>query len=280
MSVEISRVEPYKSLSGDDRLLVNQGSPPITRQVKLSLLASTYLSGFLPSTGVVDANNQIPLTAQIRFAQLPLAATAYSNNLIVTWQGEPPVAKLISIGQLLTAADLPAPANAEYTGYGRPPTSKLISQIVVSLNALYPDWVLVNQNRNGVWVTRKAPVSAILGFIIPPPPPPPPPPPLYYTSWPYPSVISEVMDADLSTPIAGQLWIPPLEQFNADLSTPQSGTLDTVLHLYNNWPIEAINADLSAPLSGSLDVVLIVYNNWPIEAINADLSIPLSGTLA
>jgi hypothetical protein len=132
------------------------------------------------------------------------------------------------------------------------------------------------------------------------------PPSIYYTSWPYPPIVDDAMTAGLSSPVLGQLWIPPLEELNADLSTPRSGTLDTVLHTYTNWPADEINADLSTPQSGTLDVVLhsytaqpeqlsvdlstpqsgtldlvlILYSNWPADQFGADLSIPLSGTLA
>lgn len=129
-------------------------------------------------------------------------------------------------------------------------------------------------------------------------------PATYYTSWLYPVFADDAFNADRARPIAGQLWVQPLEAFNADRPVPQSGTLLDQLHTYDqpesafnadrpvpqsgtlldqlhtyDQPESAFNADRSTPLSGTLVVQLITYDQ-PESAFNADRPTPLSGTLA
>lgn len=102
--------------------------------------------------------------------------------------------------------------------------------------------------------------------------------PLYYTSWPYALFTDEELDIDSAEPIAGQLWVQPLEELDLDRAEPISGTLLLQLHEYNDWPADEVNLDRSTPLSGTLDVVLHTYDQ-PAEELDADRARPLSGTL-
>jgi len=125
-------------------------------------------------------------------------------------------------------------------------------------------------NERAGWVFKDVHGLVELGIVVPP---------IYYTSWPYALFADEAFNAGLTVPRSGNLWVPPLEMFNADLSTPVDGTLTSTLHTYPDWPPETFNDDHATPVSGTLVVALNLYSNWPPETFNADLSTPLAGTL-
>lgn len=129
-------------------------------------------------------------------------------------------------------------------------------------------------------------------------------PATYYTSWPYPIFTDDAFEAGATIPVGGQLWLPPLEEFEGGPCEPLSGTLATILVDYDapplEWeggpciplsgtlettlesypaPAEEFEGGPCIPLSGTLVRVLITYDDWPPDEFEAGPCVPLSGTL-
>jgi hypothetical protein len=103
--------------------------------------SGTVSAGLAPSVGLVPP--QPPrLTGPILFSQLPVAAKLYSNDYVLVYQGNPPIARQISVANILAATNPTAPTNTEQVAT---PMDKLISALGVASSGNLPDWILINQ---------------------------------------------------------------------------------------------------------------------------------------
>lgn len=96
------------------------------------------------------------------------------------------------------------------------------------------------------------------------------------TTRPYPVEISEALYIRPVTVREGPNYSIPVHSVDSQ-GEPISGTLESVLIIYDDWPPESIDIQ-GEPLSGELRAVLIVYDDWPPESIDVQAE-PVSGTL-
>lgn len=74
------------------------------------------------------------------------------------------------------------------------------------------------------------------------------------------------------------VFTAPVEAFNGTSFELLSGTINTILVSYTNYPFEGIDATSFVPLSGTITVIVISYLNYPPEGVDSSYTL-LSGTL-
>lgn len=154
MSTLVARLPVAGPLAQGDYLVLNQGIPAVTRRATVAkvLAASTTSSGQV-------APITLPPRGTLHIGELAVASTVYLNDTLLVDQGTPPISRLATVAQLLTASGSGS-ANTELVGT---PADKPLSSLPLASAVALDDWVVINQTGP---VTRRIKVSN-LGIVAP-----------------------------------------------------------------------------------------------------------------